>query len=100
MGCLARQVRAASDSGMQPKLRKLNPGKTFIKAQTAGNGATCKSCAHCPWMAMAGLGNPAHALRPVPARCMWILKWMRAPRSINHTLAFTGALENGSRKVW
>ncbi|WP_417697691.1 quinolinate synthase NadA, partial [Psychromonas sp.] len=24
-------------------------------APTAGNGATCRSCAHCPWMAMNGL---------------------------------------------
>ncbi|MFZ8889680.1 MAG: quinolinate synthase NadA, partial [Pseudomonadales bacterium] len=24
----------------------------FIEAPTAGNGATCRSCAHCPWMAM------------------------------------------------
>ena len=34
------------------------PGKTFIEAPTAGNSATCKSCAHCPWMAMNGLREP------------------------------------------
>ena len=34
------------------KLRQLNPDKRFIEAPTAGNGATCGSCAHCPWMAM------------------------------------------------
>jgi quinolinate synthase len=31
------------------------PGKTLIEAPTAGSGATCKSCAHCPWMAMNAL---------------------------------------------
>ena len=45
----------ATDSGMLHKLRMLNPGKTFIEAPTAGNSATCKSCAHCPWMAMNSL---------------------------------------------
>ncbi|HEV7814524.1 MAG TPA: quinolinate synthase NadA, partial [Janthinobacterium sp.] len=38
------------------------PGKTFIEAPTAGNSATCKSCAHCPWMAMNGLQNLAEVL--------------------------------------
>ncbi|MEQ1515041.1 MAG: quinolinate synthase NadA, partial [Usitatibacteraceae bacterium] len=38
------------------------PGKIFIEAPTAGNSATCKSCAHCPWMAMNGLANLADVL--------------------------------------
>ena len=38
------------------------PGKRFIDAPTAGNSATCKSCAHCPWMAMNGLQNLADVL--------------------------------------
>jgi quinolinate synthase len=42
----------ATDKGMFHKLRQKNPGKRFIEAPTAGDGATCKSCAHCPWMAM------------------------------------------------
>jgi quinolinate synthase len=33
----------------------LAPGKRLIEAPTAGTSATCKSCAHCPWMAMNGL---------------------------------------------
>jgi quinolinate synthase len=36
-------------------MRQLAPGKILIEAPTAGNSATCKSCAHCPWMAMNGL---------------------------------------------
>ena len=42
----------ATDRGIFHKLRQQNPGKTFIEAPTAGDGATCRSCAHCPWMAM------------------------------------------------
>ena len=45
----------ATDNGMMHKLRQQNPGKLFLEAPTAGNSATCKSCAHCPWMAMNGL---------------------------------------------
>ena len=42
----------ATDRGIFHKLRQLNPQKRFIEAPTAGDGATCRSCAHCPWMAM------------------------------------------------
>lgn len=42
----------ATDRGMFHKLKQLNPGKRFVEAPTAGDGATCRSCAHCPWMAM------------------------------------------------
>ena len=42
----------ATDRGIFHKLRRECPDKTFIEAPTAGHGATCKSCAHCPWMAM------------------------------------------------
>jgi quinolinate synthase len=42
----------ATDNGILHRMRQLAPGKTLIEAPTAGNSATCKSCAHCPWMAM------------------------------------------------
>jgi len=42
----------ATDRGIFYKMQQLCPGKTFIAAPTAGNGATCRSCANCPWMAM------------------------------------------------
>ena len=45
----------ATDKGIFHKMRELAPGKTLIEAPTAGDGATCESCAHCPWMAMNGL---------------------------------------------
>lgn len=52
----------ATDLGILHKLRLAAPGKTFIAAPTAGDSATCKSCAHCPWMAMNSLTQLADAL--------------------------------------
>lgn len=52
----------ATDKGIFYKMQQLSPEKTFIEAPTGGNGATCKSCAHCPWMAMNGLGAIEAAL--------------------------------------
>jgi quinolinate synthase len=52
----------ATDKGIFHKMRQLAPGKTLIEAPTAGEGATCESCAHCPWMAMNGLRNLVHVL--------------------------------------
>lgn len=45
----------ATDKGIFYKMQQAAPGKTLIEAPTGGNGATCRSCAHCPWMAMNGL---------------------------------------------
>lgn len=42
----------ATDQGIFYKLQQQAPDKEFIIAPTAGNGATCRSCAQCPWMAM------------------------------------------------
>lgn len=52
-----------TDKGILHKMRQYQPGKMFIEAPTAGNAATCKSCAHCPWMAMNGLRNLRDVLR-------------------------------------
>jgi len=45
----------ATDNGILHRMRQMAPGKTLLEAPTAGNSATCKSCAHCPWMAMNAL---------------------------------------------
>lgn len=42
----------ATDQGILHAMRQKAPHKTFIAAPTAGESATCKSCAFCPWMAM------------------------------------------------
>lgn len=57
-----REFIVATDNGIFHKMRAAAPGKVFLEAPTAGVGATCKSCAHCPWMAMNGLRNLLHVL--------------------------------------
>jgi len=52
----------ATDNRIFYKMRQLTQNKEFIEAPTAGEGATCKSCAHCPWMAMNGLDNLEQSL--------------------------------------
>ncbi|MBA1244822.1 quinolinate synthase NadA [Pseudomonas japonica] len=53
----------ATDRGIFYKMQQLCPDKTFIEAPTAGNGAACRSCAHCPWMAMNTLQRTLECLR-------------------------------------
>lgn len=50
-----KQFIVATDKGIFYKMQQKAPGKELIEAPTAGEGATCRSCAHCPWMAMNGL---------------------------------------------
>ena len=52
----------ATDRGIFYKMQQLMPNKTFIAAPTAGEGATCRSSANCPWMAMNGLVAIENAL--------------------------------------
>ncbi len=49
------EIIVATDQGIFHKLQQLAPDKKFIIAPTAGNDATCRSCANCPWMAMNSL---------------------------------------------
>ena len=82
----------ATDNGILHRMRQLAPGKTLVEAPTAGNSATCKSCAHCPWMAMNGLANLVDCLESgqpqihvdEPTRA-------RAERCITRMLDFTAA---------
>jgi quinolinate synthase len=86
----------ATDGGMMHALRQQNPDKTFIKAPTAGNSATCKSCAHCPWMAMNGLVGVAHVLE-FGANAVHVDPSLitRARLPIDRMLAFTSAHKAG-----
>ena len=52
----------ATDAGIFNKMRQIAPGKTLIEAPTVGDGATCQSCAHCPWMEMNSLQKLADVL--------------------------------------
>jgi quinolinate synthase len=51
----AKQIIVATDQGIFYKLQQEVPDKELIIAPTAGSGATCRSCANCPWMAMNSL---------------------------------------------
>lgn len=51
----AAQFIVATDKGIFYKMQQAAPGKSLIEAPTAGRGATCRSCAECPWMAMNAL---------------------------------------------
>ncbi len=53
----------ATDKGIFYKMQQLSPNKTFIEAPTAGEGASCRSCASCPWMAMNTLETLLHSLQ-------------------------------------
>ncbi|MCG6896476.1 MAG: quinolinate synthase NadA [Thiocapsa sp.] len=52
-----REFIVATDAGIFWKMHQVAPDKVLIPAPTAGEGATCESCAHCPWMAMNALQN-------------------------------------------
>ena len=53
----------ATDNGIFYKMKQAAPDKILMEAPSAGEGATCESCAHCPWMAMNHLRNLAEVLR-------------------------------------
>jgi len=92
----AREFIVATDNGMMHKLRTLNPDKVFIEAPTAGNSATCKSCAHCPWMAMNALADVARVLE-TGANEVLVDPSLgeRARLPIDRMLAFTQGLKDG-----
>ncbi|MEN8179262.1 MAG: quinolinate synthase NadA [Pseudomonadota bacterium] len=52
-----KEFIVATDGGIFYKMQQMAPGKVLIEAPTAGEGATCVSCAHCPWMGMNSLQN-------------------------------------------
>ena len=86
----------ATDNGIMHRMRQLAPGKKLIEAPTAGNSATCKSCAHCPWMAMNGLADVARVLE-TGANAIHVDPALipRARQPIDRMLAFTAALKSG-----
>ena len=82
----------ATDNGILHKMRAAAPGKRFIDAPTAGNSATCKSCAHCPWMAMNGLINLASVLETCNNEVHVDPEiGLKAKRSIDRMLDFAAA---------
>ena len=58
----AKKFIVATDKGIFHKMQEAAKNKILIEAPTAGKGATCISCAHCPWMAMNSLRKLLHIL--------------------------------------
>jgi quinolinate synthase len=94
----AQRFIVATDNGIFYKMRQAAPNKILIEAPTGGAGATCQSCAHCPWMAMNTLqlienalaagANPIHVDPAVS---------IRARRSLQRMLDFSS---NAQVNVW
>jgi quinolinate synthase len=57
-----QQMIVATDIGIFHKMQQAAPDKELIIAPTAGEGATCRSCASCPWMGMNNLKNLMESL--------------------------------------
>ena len=58
-----QRLIVATDQGIFYKMQQAVPDKELIIAPTAGSGATCRSCANCPWMGMNSLKNLLQCLR-------------------------------------
>lgn len=88
----------ATDRGIFYKMQQAAPHKTLIEAPTAGEGATCRSCAHCPWMAMNELDAILSVLQH-PTQVIEIDEHIRvrAKLPLDRMLDFTAALKTGAR---
>ena len=85
----------ATDRGIFYKMQQLCPDKEFFEAPTAGEGATCRSCAHCPWMAMNGLKAIEEALIDASGKEVFVDMSLRegALKSTNRMLNFSASLK-------
>ncbi len=91
------QLIVATDQGIFYKMQQQVPHKELIIAPTAGQGATCRSCANCPWMAMNSLdaldalfGRMQHNQIEVDSEVA-----RGAQRSLNRMLEFSARLRAG-----
>lgn len=57
-----KEFIVATDAGIFNKMKQLAPDKLLLSAPTGGDGATCESCARCPWMEMNTLEKLAQVL--------------------------------------
>ncbi|BHH82999.1 quinolinate synthase NadA [Desulforhopalus sp. 52FAK] len=57
-----KEFIVATDASIFNKMKQLAPEKILMEAPTVGEGATCQSCANCPWMGMNSLHNLAEVL--------------------------------------
>ncbi len=95
-----REFIVATDEGIFWKMHQLAPDKKLIAAPTAGVGATCESCAHCPWMAMNALQNLEQALlKGAPEVRIDPAIRVRARLPIQRMLDFARERGGGGRKA-
>ena len=87
----------ATDQGIFYQLQKTAPTKTFLIAPTAGKGATCRSCANCPWMAMNELELLAEVLDNPQGREIVVEPALgaRAMQPLDRMLEFAQSLGTG-----
>ena len=87
----------ATDQGIFYKLQKAAPDKIFLIAPTAGEGATCRSCANCPWMAMNELELLSGVLDAPEGREIFVNPALaeRAMKPLDRMLSFAQALNTG-----
>lgn len=86
----------ATDHGIFYKLQQAAPDKQFIIAPTAGESATCRSCANCPWMAMNDLERLAQVFdREDNEISVDPALGEAAMRPLNRMLDFASALNTG-----
>lgn len=85
----------ATDKGIFYKMQQMAPNKTLIEAPTAGEGATCRSCANCPWMAMNGLQALKEALTNPQGKEIFVEPSLatRAMVPLNRMLDFAAQLK-------
>ncbi len=89
-----KQMIVATDRGIFYKMQQAAPDKELIEAPTAGEGATCRSCAHCPWMAMNELDAILHVLQNKDQQ-IFVDKVLgeRAKLPLDRMLDFTASLK-------
>ncbi|WP_407275630.1 quinolinate synthase NadA [Halothiobacillus sp. DCM-1] len=84
------ELIVATDNGIFYKMQQAAPHKRLIEAPTAEQ-TRCISCAHCPWMAMNGLGNLLAALQQPDRHEISVPEAIRqrAVKSIDRMLTFS-----------
>ena len=90
-----RQLIVATDRGIFYKMQQACPDKEMLEAPTGGDGATCRSCAHCPWMAMNGLVAITSALEEGEGHEILVDETLRqrALVPLNRMLDFAASLQ-------
>ncbi|MDO7452114.1 quinolinate synthase NadA [Acinetobacter baumannii] len=89
-----QRLIVATDRGIFYKMQQAVPDKILVEAPTAGEGATCRSCAHCPWMAMNELDGILEVLQKGDQEIHVDLALAeRAKMPLDRMLAFSASLK-------